>query len=335
MHGIDKDEMVGENVRQHRRTIRLARGGIATLIVLTLAAVAGGIFAEIQRRVAQSQRAEAQHQTRQATLQRREALRQSRRARTQATIAERRRRQAQRQTSLAEARRRLARRETRRAERQQAIAETQRGRAECQTRMARSGQLAAAARSLATTRVDAALLLGLEAYRTAPGVEARSSLLAARIVVGAPGLLGVLHGRTNLAHRMAFSPGGRRLATVGADKAIRLWDVRTRRQVGAPMTSRTEFVNDVAFSPDGRMLASAHREGSIRLWSVRTHRQLGEPLRPPGVRRGTTTVTTVAFSPDGRTLAAGAGGEGNIRWWACGAAGRSASRPGCVTETRT
>ena len=31
MHGVDKDEMVGENVRQHRRTLRLARGGVATL----------------------------------------------------------------------------------------------------------------------------------------------------------------------------------------------------------------------------------------------------------------------------------------------------------------
>jgi WD40 repeat protein len=39
MHGIAKDELEGEDIRQHRRARRLARGGVATLVVLLVVAL--------------------------------------------------------------------------------------------------------------------------------------------------------------------------------------------------------------------------------------------------------------------------------------------------------
>lgn len=70
LHGISKDEIEGEDVRQHRRTVRIAWSAAATLAVLTVAAVVAGGIAVVnanraeQRRVqAESQRLAAQSQT--------------------------------------------------------------------------------------------------------------------------------------------------------------------------------------------------------------------------------------------------------------------------------
>ena len=63
LHGVSKDEIEGEDVRQHRRTVRIAWSAAATLAVLTVAAVvAGGVAvvnanrAEQRRILAESQR---------------------------------------------------------------------------------------------------------------------------------------------------------------------------------------------------------------------------------------------------------------------------------------
>lgn len=70
LHGVSKDEIEGEDVRQHRRTVRVAWSAAASLAVLTVAAVVAGLFAvnnanrAEQRRVqAEAQRLAAQSQT--------------------------------------------------------------------------------------------------------------------------------------------------------------------------------------------------------------------------------------------------------------------------------
>ena len=67
VHGIDKDELVGEDVRQHRRAVRLARGAVASISVLALVAIAAGFVADQQRRQANTQRDEARRQAADAT----------------------------------------------------------------------------------------------------------------------------------------------------------------------------------------------------------------------------------------------------------------------------
>jgi hypothetical protein len=49
LHGKPKDELAGLDVREHRRTMRIARGAIAALAALTALATAAGITAVIQR----------------------------------------------------------------------------------------------------------------------------------------------------------------------------------------------------------------------------------------------------------------------------------------------
>ena len=70
LHGVSKDEIEGEDVRQHRRTVRIAWSAAASLAVLTVAAVVAGLLAvnnahraEERRVLAESQRLAAQSQT--------------------------------------------------------------------------------------------------------------------------------------------------------------------------------------------------------------------------------------------------------------------------------
>jgi WD40 repeat protein len=91
---------------------------------------------------------------------------------------------------------------------------------------------------------------------------------------------------------MAFSPDGRLLASVAADRTVRLWDV-VKRKAASPvdmLQGHTDYLRSVSFSPDGRQLASGSSDRTVRLWSV--------PEGAPGpVLQHVHMVVCVAFSP--------------------------------------
>jgi hypothetical protein len=49
LHRLAKDDLVGEDVRQHRRTVRLARSAVALLATLALVAAGSSVVAVGQR----------------------------------------------------------------------------------------------------------------------------------------------------------------------------------------------------------------------------------------------------------------------------------------------
>src|SRR5918993_5076594 len=63
LRNIPKENLIGEDVRQHRRALLLARGAALVLVVLLIAAIGAAFFARSQQVEAETQRDEAQRQT--------------------------------------------------------------------------------------------------------------------------------------------------------------------------------------------------------------------------------------------------------------------------------
>ncbi len=97
---------------------------------------------------------------------------------------------------------------------------------------------------------------------------------------------------------VAFSPEGQTLATSGSDRAVRVWDVGSGREIRC-----IDGVGGgaLAHSPNGQMLVMIGGGGSLTFWDVAANRR-----RPtPELETEAFRAWSIAFSPDGRTLAAG------------------------------
>jgi WD40 repeat protein/tRNA A-37 threonylcarbamoyl transferase component Bud32 len=77
------------------------------------------------------------------------------------------------------------------------------------------------------------------------------------------GLIRTLPGHAGAVRGLAYSPKGR-LASVGDDKAVRLWDSAGQELLA--LRGHSEPLWAVAFSPDGHRLASASDDGTIKVW---------------------------------------------------------------------
>lgn len=128
--------------------------------------------------------------------------------------------------------------------------------------------------------------------------------------------IGKLNTRSGGVTSIAFHPDGETLASLngqfergmreGGDMTLRLWNVRTRRQI-AVAQNHNAGIESVALSPNGILLASGYQDGVVGLWDMETRKRLRTLQNPKA------TVQSVAFSPDGRFLATGA--RDSARLW--------------------
>lgn len=107
---------------------------------------------------------------------------------------------------------------------------------------------------------------------------------------------------------VAFSPDGLTLATGGADRYLRIWEIETGRLLKS-LRGHTHDIRQVAFSPDGHVLATGSEDRTIRLWNPQT----GETTRLLFTRYDH-AVCSISFSPDGLMLAR-AGQNKDIKIW--------------------
>uniref|UniRef100_A0A8P4K7Y7 WD repeat-containing protein 88 n=1 Tax=Dicentrarchus labrax TaxID=13489 RepID=A0A8P4K7Y7_DICLA len=109
------------------------------------------------------------------------------------------------------------------------------------------------------------------------------------------------HHRSTIT-RCRFHPQSQSVATVSADRSIKLWDLLSQRTAASVDSNHGNVVSDCCFSDSGHFLCSASWDKSLKLWDL----QAGG-LRPHG---GTAlqsghegSVSSCCFSTDANLLA--------------------------------
>jgi WD40 repeat protein len=170
-------------------------------------------------------------------------------------------------------------------------------------------RLMANADQLQIADYGASLLVNLEAVRVAPTLDVRAGLL--RRFLSHPHLSAFLPGHKAQVFSVAWSPDGKRLASVSADQTVMLWDVESRKALATLEGHKGGAVGaygTVAWSPDGKRLASASGDRTMMLWDVDSRKPLAT------LEGHKDMVYSVAWSPDGKRLASASGDQTVILW---------------------
>lgn len=145
------------------------------------------------------------------------------------------------------------------------------------------------------------------AYKTRPAVDATSASSTSS-ASGSDGFA-CLVGHAGPVYSVIFSPDGQFLLSSSEDATIRLWSLKTRKNLvvyrghGSPVWS-------LAWSPLGLYFASASADHTARLWATNKH----QPVRLFVGHTG--DVTCCAFHPNGEYLVTGSD-DRTVRVWSC------------------
>jgi WD40 repeat protein len=168
----------------------------------------------------------------------------------------------------------------------------------------------------------------LAAHSLSSSMELDASMMSAVTALG--GVTKVwTAGAGGRVKALAFSPDGSRIATGSVDNQLRLWDVKTGRQIGAPaealqgasasgtsqslpdLTGEELSIVSLAFSPDATRIVTGSSNGALQLWGASTGQPIGAPFMAAG-REG--AAERVAFSRDGSRIVSG-GDDGILLQW--------------------
>jgi WD40 repeat protein len=330
LQGKPKDELDGEDIRQNRKTRRLAWMVAFVILSVAVTAVWQAVIARQERREAEQQRQTAQANEKQAIANAEEAERQK-------GIAKANEKEARRQELLAKEN------ETS-ALRQQALAEKHRKEAERQHTVAVARQLTAQS-ELTKNRSDNDLaesaLLAVEAMKRHPSMEGDQVLRHELSLL--PQRVRLINGKSWISS-VAFSPKGKYMAAGDYGGVVRVWEIETYREV--IRIENHSPISAMGFQPETNCLLTVSHDEYLRVWDITT----GEKIREKKIALGNKghayfsldskylvsakdsaayvmeiasgvelmkvsrdrEVTALAFSQDGRYLATASGGVAHV-----------------------
>jgi hypothetical protein len=106
---------------------------------------------------------------------------------------------------------------------------------------------------------------------------------------------------------LALSPDGKKLASAGTDRLLRVWDLPSGK-LEYTVENHADWVFGLAFAPDGKHLITGSRDKTAKVWDLSAKESM---LTFPDHQN---TVYAVAMTPDG-TLGISAGEDNQIRQW--------------------
>jgi WD40 repeat protein len=330
MHGVSKDELEGEDVRQHRRARRLWSVGVAMLVLLTLVASLTGVLAvrnaqranasaadaRRQQLVASEQRGTAERATQEALAATEETLKQEELARQQRVLADEAADEAARQQ-------RNAGQQKNNAEHQQELADQAAAKAARQEKIAQLQQELADQASAEADRQKEVTRQAIEETRRQKEITKEQQRLAKEASEEADRQREKAALQQRIAINRRLMERSREMIDDDPKKALSVAvaaqslhsDAQTREQLSHLVMS-THYagalsgVADVA-TVSGGALATADSTGTVSLWDVK---RPGKPVRIATVPAGGSAEKTLAASPDGRILAVVDGTSTAVLW---------------------
>ena len=298
IRAVPKDELIGEDISQHRRTLRLARGAVALLSLLLIVAVVAAIVALIQRNQANEQKRRAQSQALAASAG--QALRGN------PILSTRLAAEAVRTVDTPEAGRVLRRAEAKLGYRTllaghrnglTGVAFSPDGKRVVTTSRDETARIwdTASGAQLQTLRSDVEMWSPAFSPDGERVVTANDDLTARIWDAESGAELAILRGHKNIVRSAAFSRDGKRIVTASDDGTARIWDAETGSELNTLRGKGAQFWS-AAFSPDGRRVATAGFVGTVRIWDAARGATLDV------FRHGGGSVSAVSFSPDGQRI---------------------------------
>jgi WD40 repeat protein len=127
------------------------------------------------------------------------------------------------------------------------------------------------------------------------------------VLINTPKL--TLKDHSDTVYGLSFHPGGELLASAGADRAVKVWDVANGKRLYT-LSDPTDWVYCVAWSPDKKHLAAGGVDKSVRVWAA--DKDGGKLVH--SVFAHEKAVARLAYSADGATLYT-AGEDKVIKAW--------------------
>src|SRR6202040_3948988 len=111
-------------------------------------------------------------------------------------------------------------------------------------------------------------------------------------------------GHDKVVAYVAFRPDGKALVSIGRDKTVRVWDVKTGNVQEPVLEGHTREGRFVSYTAAGRLIFSTTEGGGIYLWDPAKEKPfvVREDMGNPRVV-ALGKASYVALSPDGKTLA--------------------------------